>query len=135
MMNARYLQDEDYEKLTKWWDGSGFPAPPKNMLPENGTGGIMIQKSDRDICAGFVYFTNSKIAWIEFIVADPTYRESDRSEAIMLLINTLKILAKDTGYNAIFTSVKNSSLISKYEACGFIKGDSNSQEMILNVKH
>jgi hypothetical protein len=132
-MTARYLTDEDYEKLSGWWQDNRFPVPPKEMLPENGAGGFMISIGYRDVCAGFIYTTNSKCAWIEWIVADFNYRDEDRDQAILYLIESLKALAKELGFRYIFTSLKSTSLIDKYEACGFVRGDSNSQEMILTL--
>ncbi len=94
----------------------------------------MVSSNERDVCAGFLYLTNSKAAWCEWIVADFNYREPDRVDAIRFLIRALVEIAKQNGFTYIYTTVKNKGLISKYEDCGFIKGDSNSQEMILNLK-
>lgn len=132
-MKVRLLNVLDYPKLVDWWNDNRFTPPSRDMLPEHGDGGLMIQtESGEDVCAGFLYLTNSKCAWIEWIVADFNYRESDRGSAILLLIESLKILAKQNGFTHIFTSVKNPHLIKKYEACGFAKGD-NSQEMIISI--
>jgi len=132
-MQARYLISEDYDTLCKWWNDNRFTPPLIEMLPENGCGGIMISSEGRDVCAGFLYLTNSKCAWVEWIVCDFNYRESDRSECILFLINALSELAKQSNYEYLYTVVKNKHLIGKYEQCGFIKGDSNSQEMILKI--
>lgn len=130
-MDVRYLKDNDYERvLVPWWESWDWTAPNKDMLPENGNGGVMVSKDGVDICAGFLYFTNSKTAWVEYIVSNKSYKEGDRSDAIELLINVLCSLAKEKGFNYIYTSVKNKSLMSKYSNCGFIKGDENCQEMI-----
>ena len=78
-----------------------------------------------------VYFTNSKAAWIEFIVSNFNYRGDDRHEALEFLINSLIEIIKQTGdFKYIYTSLKSKSLIDRYSNCGFQKGDSNCQEMI-----
>jgi hypothetical protein len=101
------------------------------MLPEEGKGGVMISKDGVEICAGFVYFTNSKTAWIEFIVSNFHYRENDRHEALEFLINVLIEMIKENGnFKYIYTSLKSKSLIDRYSNCGFQKGDSNCQEMV-----
>ena len=108
----------------------GWVAPSRKMLPENGTGGVMVSKDGIDICAGFVYFTNSTMAWVEYIVSNKEYRISDRGDAIELLITTLSVIARDKGYEFVYASVKNKPLIQKYERCGFKLGDQDCQELI-----
>ena len=130
-MEVRALKNEDYAiTLIKWWKAWKWTPPIKDMLPENGTGGIMVSSNGVDVCAGFLYLTNSKTAWLEYIVSSRDYKESDRSEAIELLINTLNEIAKNKGFLYIYTSLKSKPLISKYKNCGFIEGSKNCQEMI-----
>ena len=126
----RMLDHGDYDYiLVKWWVDWRWVAPPRDMLPENGAGGLMVTKDGKDICAGFIYFTNSKTAWSEWIVSDFFYREDDREEAILFLINSLTQLARSKGMKFVFTVVKNDNLKKKYEQCGFLVGDENSTEM------
>lgn len=91
----------------------------------------MIHKDGRDICAGFVYFTNSSAAWLEFVVSNFHYREDDRQDAIRFLINVLTEMIKDKGsYKYIYTSLKSESLIARYGECGFEMGSTGCKEMI-----
>ena len=130
-MEVRFLNDDDYNKLSSWWKDWRWTPPPADMLPQNGKGGVMVHKDGIEICAGFVYFTNSKTAWIEFIVSNFHYREDDRHEALEFLINVLIEMVKDTGdFKYIYTSLKSKSLIDRYSNCGFQKGDRNCQEMV-----
>jgi len=130
-MKVRPLEIEDYDNiLCKWWKDWRWDAPPRDMLPENGTGGVIVSIDGVDVCAGFIYLTNSKTAWVEFIISNFEYKNKDRHEAIIFLINVLTELAKSKGNKYIYTSLKNTSLISKYEECGFNKGSENCQEMI-----
>lgn len=129
--NIRTLTEKDYvQTLTKWWDDWGWQAPPIEALPSNGEGGFMVTKGDHEICAGFLYFTNSSLAWLEFVISNKEYKESDRADAILFLIDNLCLAAKENNYKAIWTCVKHPSLIKKYEANGFIKTDLNATEMI-----
>lgn len=132
-IKIRWLNQADYNELTHWWNWWRFPAPPREALPENGLGGMMIMKGEESICAGFLYFTNSKLAWLEFIVSNPNYREKDRAEAIVILISELSNLAKEKGCVSVFTSLRNQNLIKHFEEAGFLKGSSNTTEMILNL--
>lgn len=132
MYNIRLLTEDDYPVLCEWWKFWRFPAPPREFLPNNGTGGIMISKDGIDICAGFLYGTNSRLAWLEYIVSNPKYRDN-RAGAIQYLISELTRLAKETGYGAVFTSVKNENLVKHYEACGYFKGSNNTYEMVISI--
>lgn len=133
MFKVRMLTDEDYETLCSWWKFWKFPAPPKDHLPMDGKGGYMVTKDGVNICAGFIFFTNSKMAWLEFIVSSNTYKEKDRPEAIQTVITELTDLARRKGFKTVFTSLKHESLINHYEQCGYIKGSKGTTEMIINL--
>jgi hypothetical protein len=127
-MNTRIITKLDYDTiLVKWWKDWRWTPPLYDSLPSTG---IIVGKDDIDICAGFVYYTNSKMAWIEYIVSNFEYKEKDRKEIIEFTINVLCELAKDAGFKYLYTSLKNESLINRYSNCGFITGDANCQEMI-----
>lgn len=129
--NVRLLNDGDYDNiLVKWWKDWRGEAPPKDSLPENGKGGFMVSKGDQDICAGYAYFTNSGIAFCEFVVSDFNYRESDRTDAIEFLINTVSEASKQAGYKYMWVSSFNKNLVKRYEACGYIKTQDDCVEMI-----
>jgi hypothetical protein len=129
--NIRLLKEGDYEDtLVGWWKDWKWTAPVKEFLPNDGTGGFMVSKDGVDICAGFVYFTNSKLAWCEFIVSNINYKEEDRGEALEYLINSLCQSCKEEGYKSVWVCLTHNSLISKYENCGFIKASESCTEMI-----
>lgn len=130
MFNIRILEEKDYQELLSWWSFWKFPAPAQEMLPDNGLCGIMISKNEVNISAGFLFFTNSKICWLEYIVSNPEYRSKDRSEAIQLLINELSAIAKEKGFKVMFTTLKNPNLINHYKKCGYLMGSTGTCEMI-----
>lgn len=127
-MEFRYIEQSDYEMLVDWWKFWRFPAPPIEMLPDSG---VIVNKDGVDICAGFIYFTNSKTCWIEFIVSNPNVKQKeDRREAIANVIEVLCSIGKNNGYTIAYTSLKNESLQNKYLECGFIEGSKNCNEYI-----
>lgn len=131
-MNTRAITETDYNMFTEWWKFFRFPAPPTDILPNNGMGGIVVQKGDVDICAGFLYLTNSKIAWIEYIVSNPDYRKEDRKEAIRHLISELCLIGKEQGYRIFYTSVANENLINRFKEVGFHAG-SKATELTITL--
>ena len=73
--NIRKLNPSDYEDvLVKWWKDWNFEPPSKSFLPDQGEGGLMVLLNDKPVCAGFIYFTNSKVSWIEWIISDKNHR-------------------------------------------------------------
>ena len=129
--SIRFLKEEDYDVLCEWWKAWRWTAPPRDFLPENGCGGLMIEKDGIPIVAGFVYFTNSAVAWSEFIISNFEYKNNDRKEAIEILIFELSELAKSKGSKYIYTVVKNQNLKRVYEDMGYTNGSIKVDEMFL----
>lgn len=130
-MNIRKLVESDYEILQKWWEAwPDWSAPAKEFLPDNGTGGFMVEKNDKPIVAGFVYITNSKAVLFEWVVSDPEYREDDREMAIVCLINTVEKIVKEWGYKYMFTIGRTKNLIEKHRNLGWHVDDKPSYEIV-----
>jgi hypothetical protein len=131
-MLVRKLNENDYDDiLVKWWSDWGWDAPNKDFLPDNGTGGLIVFDGENPVCAGFIYATNSKVAWVEWIVSSKTYRKKpNRREALDLLIYTLTSLCKNTDVKYVFSNNDNKNLIESFMRIGFKKGSTNSTELI-----
>jgi len=128
----RPLNENDYEDiLVKWWNNWGWKPVEKDFLPDDGKGGIIVFDEDEPVCAGFVYTTNSKVAWVDWIVSSDTYRKKpQRKEAITLLVDTLTNICKNTGHKYSYALIKHPSLSGVYEDLGYVKGDEYKGEMI-----
>ena len=134
MFSVRILNENDYDDtLCRWWKQWRWTAPPKDFLPQNGTGGLMIEKEGAQIVAGFIYITNSATAWSEYIISNFDYKEEDRVVAIKILIQELSRVAKEMGAKYIFTTVKNENLLNHYKEMGFSIGSRRSTEMFMNL--
>ena len=131
-LTIRQLNDNDYQDiLVEWWSQWGWTAPEKDFLPDNGKGCYIIYDEDTPICAGFIYITNSRISWIDWIISNKKYTErAKRREAISLLVDSLTNISKMSGSKYAYALIKNNSLIKTYEELGYIKGDSYTSEMI-----
>ena len=93
-LQVRNLKKDDYDYIAKWWKWWRWKVIPKEMLPENGLSGLMVEKDGVRIVSGFIYMTNSTGAMLEFIVSNPDYKEKDRKQAIELLISTAEEFCK-----------------------------------------
>jgi hypothetical protein len=132
LLNVRKLNNTDYdETLVGWWKDWGWEPPKKDFLPEDGCGGVIVLDDDTPICAGFMYITNSKVAWVDWIISSKTYTSRpERREALKMLISSLTKFCKDTGNKYAYALIKNQSLIKTYEDNGYVKGDNYTSEMI-----
>lgn len=132
-LTIRALNETDYDNiLVGWWKDWGWDsAPLKDFLPDDGKGGIMVMDGEVPVCAGFMYITNSRIAWIDWIVSNKQYRiKPNRKEAIKLLVSSLTEMIRNSGSKYAYTLFKGKDLINVFESNGYIKGDSYSFEMI-----
>lgn len=130
--NIRKLDENDYDQtLVGWWKDWGWTPPSKDFLPDNGSGGIMVLDGDEPVCAGFIYITNSRVAWVDWIVSNKNYRKKpQRKQALEYLIETLTDMSQNTGYIYTYALIKHPSLIETYEKFGYVKGDTYTSEMI-----
>ena len=130
-LNIRRLNDEDYSTLVKWWDAwPEWQAPPKTFLPDTG---FIVEKNNIGIVAGYVYMTNSKAALLEWIISNPEYRESDRKDAITLLIEAVERVLSDQGIKHVFTIGRHKSLINLHKKLGWTIDKNPSYEIIKNL--
>jgi len=133
-LNIRRLQEEDWETLCSWWDAwPEWVNPPKDFLPDNGTGGLMVYKHNTPIVAGFIYYTNSKGALLEWIVSNPEYREADRKQAIELLINAAEEVCKANGVKYMFTIGRTKPLIEIHRKLGWVVDNTPSNEITKRI--
>tara|TARA_Y100000401_G_scaffold75372_1_gene61228 strand:+ start:209 stop:616 length:408 start_codon:yes stop_codon:yes gene_type:complete len=132
--NVRALTTKDWDTLVEWWDWwPGWTAPPKDFLPNHGTGGFMVEKTNKPIVAGFVYFTNSKIAWVEYIISNPDYKEDDRQDAIKKLLTELEEFITTMGYKYMFSVVQNKHLIEIHKNLDWNIDEKPSYELSKNL--
>ena len=131
--NVRPLELDDYDTyLVGWWNDWGWEAPVRDFLPLDGVGGMMVLDIDgTPICAGFVYLTNSKVAWVDWIISNKGYKKKpNRTYAIRLLIEKLTNYCEDSDAKYCYALIKHKGLQNAYESLGYQKADSYSQEMI-----
>ena len=132
IFDIRPLNSEDYDTiLVDWWKDWGWTPPPKDFLPDNGKGGMMILDGEIPVCAGFIYMTNSNVYLLVFMVSNKKYRmKPHRKNAMGLLIETLTNISKNQGAKYCYSLQKHKSLMGTFESLGYVKGDSNTFEMI-----
>jgi hypothetical protein len=128
-LTTRALQESDWETLQEWWVKWNWPTVTKEMLPLNGCGGLIVYKGDIPIVAGFLYLTNSNIAWMEWIISNKDYKDNDRKEALKTLVLELENIALNVGKDIIFSVSKSKSLINIHKELGYTVDESPSYEI------
>jgi hypothetical protein len=122
-MDIREFNKIDYYLICEWWTAHKWNAPSYLMLPKTG---FIIE----GLCAGFLYKTDSEIAWLEFVISNPKSDKELRNEALNILIEKLINEAKQSGFKVIFTSVEHTKLIDRYKNHGFVETDKSMTNMI-----
>jgi hypothetical protein len=128
-MDVVKVTDENYPILVSWWNAHMWPPIPQDHLPQ----GFIIYYADEPIIAGFVYKTDSAFCLFEFIVANPAVKGLRRQLAFEVLVQAVVEYTKEIGGKTLFTSVNNPNLISKLEASGFVKTDTNMTNFVRRV--
>ena len=127
----RRLTEDDWVILNNWWDAwPEWISPPKEFLPDNGKGGLMVEKNGQQVIAGFLYITNSKAVLLEWIVSDPNYRDDDRKDALELLITGAENVCKDLGYKYMFSIGRNKQLMETHKKLGWHVDKKPSHELV-----
>jgi len=134
-LNIRKLEESDWSTLVEMWKmwPEWVHHPTKAMLPNNGTGGLIVEKGNTPVVAGFLYVTNSKVGWIEWIVSNKNYREKDRKKALELLINSLEEIAKINGNEIILSIGRSRPLIETHKKLGYTVDENPSYEIAKKI--
>ena len=129
-MNTRTLTESDWETLSDWWKAWKWPVMAKDMLPDNGTGGIMVENEGENIVAGFLYWSNSKLVWLDWIISNPKVSRDIRQEAIKKLILTAEHMTKEAGSKYMMSISRSNSLLKTHEQMGWNVDKTPSHEMV-----
>ena len=113
----RNITQRDFSVIIKWWEAWGEPVPKREDLPNNGLGGLILERDGVLIAVNFIYLTNSKSAYLSNLVSDPE-KPLGKSEQEMLT-NACLVKAKDWGYTSVFLITKLNGLISRLKEYGF----------------
>tara|TARA_R100000306_G_C4294062_1_gene101639 strand:- start:82 stop:492 length:411 start_codon:yes stop_codon:yes gene_type:complete len=91
-------KEKDYKTLCKWWDDWGLVKHHPDALSETG---IIISKDGVDICSGFIYSTDSHIAWFEFVTMNKKTTKKQREGVLEKLIEVMVEKTKVMGFKII----------------------------------
>ena len=114
--------------LSQWWKGHDFPvAVDIGALPLTG---LIIEEGDVALCAGWLYLSNSSIAWIGFVVGNPEIKAKSMYIAIKELMSGLVELAHESGFSIIYANFNKKGLLKPLADIGFLEAGKDYTEMI-----
>ncbi len=113
----------DYELLNGWWKAQNFQSPPEVILPQ--TGYIA-----NECAAGFLYLTNARVSWVEWVVADPKAEKKLRAESINEVIAHIEQCSKFLGNIMMFTSTTNFPFAERLRRLGFAEDEKKTSHFV-----
>lgn len=110
--SIRKVTPADYPLIETWYAARGAKMPKNGILSDLG---YIVD----DRCVGWLYLTNSNMAMIENIVADPNTVPSLRRLSVKKLVGFLIDLATTMGYTNIFGITQHTSIMKLSKEFGF----------------
>jgi len=126
-MDIRNISPDDWDLLVKWGINKN-----KDLLPKEGIGGLLVHFENIPIAAGFIYLTNSKLAFINDIVYDKNKDEKLLHNSLDLLIVAFEQTLKELGFKSIVVIGTNEMLNDSYKALGW-KESETINKLIKNI--
>ena len=118
--NIRPVIVEDYATLIKWWESyDHIEVPESHMLPNGGLGGFVVEREGRLLAAGFLYFTNSSLGYVDYLISDPNYKGRDRFEIITSLIEACSEEALKQGCRLTWAMTSYKGIVKRCEKLGY----------------
>lgn len=126
MKVVRFDKQKHFNMITEWYINRKQNMLPLEYLPE--TGFIV-----PNICAGFLYKTDSKLALIENYISCPKSDKETRSNALDLVTKSLIDEAKKYDFNVIMALTKLDSVRKRAEKSGFQTVDNDFSILVRRV--
>jgi hypothetical protein len=126
MKPIRYVREEHFEQIREWLRSREQDIVPK-ALPENGF--IIPGKA-----AGFLYRTDSSVAWIENIVAAPGLSREERGEAVDAVFTAIIERARELGFELLVGYTVLDVVVKRAERFGFMRVDGGFHLMALTLR-
>jgi hypothetical protein len=93
-MALRQYREKDYEEIRGWWACRGLGVVPEAHLPEVG---YIVD----GVAVGFLTQTDSRIALIEILLANPKTEKKVRDRALDTIVWALEEAAAERGFLSV----------------------------------
>jgi hypothetical protein len=116
--------------LNSWAESFSLPPMPSSFLPKNG---FLVYVDNIPVMAGFLYLTDSSIAFLENFISNPVSNKDQRRLAISKMLEASVLYAKEKSYTALYARSSLPSLLSTLEDSGFQEVTTNCSLMIRRI--
>lgn len=131
MLNVRLFHVEhDLEEVNGWWKHYGWETLPPTWMPKISA---IVSSEKEKLAVGWLYMTDSPIAILEWLVANPAGDPELRSQAVDRVIAHLSSQAKEAGAKAVMSFTKNASLLERYRKHDFVVTDNKMTHVMRSV--
>lgn len=127
--NVRAFTPEDHKTVATWWTAQKWPVIPMDLLPT----GIVVEYEGAPVAMGWLYKSNSKMAYMEWLVADPLADKTVKGTCLDILVQAIISEAKKDGYTTIFTNTSHPKLIERYTNMGFKVTEGNMTNLVRRI--
>lgn len=108
MLIRKFDLEKDYNTINEWSIARNLGPIPKELLPKIG---FIVD----NVACGFVIQTDTKVAYGEFLISNPTSTKEQRNVAIDSIMNRGFEKARDLGYLIFYVNVSNPVLHERFE--------------------
>lgn len=125
-----YEPEKDYQMVSAWWEGHGWPAVIPELLPP--LGAVAYDESTGEcVAASWVYWTiGSTMALMEWTVSNPSATFRSVMSGLFHVQKFLEEQSELQGYGLMFTTCHQKSLVRLWEKFGYKKSDEGMTHMI-----
>lgn len=124
----KHNKSEFYETFCKWLDLHHFNRINELILPENVF--VAYDKDDYPIYCIWIYFTDSKLAWVAFPASNKNIAYKKRQYGLDYLIKYVCNYAKKKGILTLITTSGTDSVIESLVKNEFEVGDTNISHFV-----
>ena len=115
-ITIRPIKEEDYTLINSWWKMIDKSPPPRNLLPENGLHGLMACKDGKPMVCTYLYLTNSKFGYCDYMISDTSYKGRDRFDIVLKLMNMSIGTAWELGCEDFWFITKSKGMLKRCKA-------------------
>lgn len=109
---VRAYTADDYKFVVEWMESRALDPLPKDLIPE--IGGIV-----DGIAVGFIYKTDSKMAYMEHYISNPFAESHSRKQAMQMVTAYLIKQARDAGFRYLYASSDKTTICTLAKENGF----------------
>lgn len=117
--------------LKSWWEsrqGVDFPTRLLSNL------GYVAYEEDKAVATAFLFTTNSKVALLGWPISDPESTPEVRDAALTKIYKGLHGIAKDLGFELIWSTSGIPALQQRLLGLGYTVGDENINQYFKELK-